>query len=204
MWEGTHQYLFAFTYYKQAGVLRAVADFVRMLLMYRTALLRVHGGWSNLTMAEDMDLTWSLYQGGEVRFVPGRCAIDRAANLQAHGPAPALVARVHPERQAHWRGPLSAPLLRSAVAVAFWDATAAAALSLVPPRSSPSCCGRPGCSATSSTPRRARSVVVGAARRREMGDCMPAFFVLRTVNAIYFHGRRRRIRAGPHAASTDR
>ena len=39
--------------------------------IYRTAVLRDAGGWSNRTMAEDMDLTWTLYQRGfKVRFVP--------------------------------------------------------------------------------------------------------------------------------------
>jgi cellulose synthase/poly-beta-1,6-N-acetylglucosamine synthase-like glycosyltransferase len=38
---------------------------------YRTAQLREVGGWSNRTMAEDMDLTWTFYrEGWKVRFVP--------------------------------------------------------------------------------------------------------------------------------------
>jgi GT2 family glycosyltransferase len=37
---------------------------------YRAERVREAGGWSNRTMAEDMDLTWSLYRAGhKVRFV---------------------------------------------------------------------------------------------------------------------------------------
>ena len=39
--------------------------------VYRTEILRQVGGWSNRTLAEDMDLTWTLYRAGHgVRFVP--------------------------------------------------------------------------------------------------------------------------------------
>ena len=39
--------------------------------IHRTDLLRDIGGWSNRTMAEDMDLMWTLYaMGRKVRFVP--------------------------------------------------------------------------------------------------------------------------------------
>lgn len=39
--------------------------------MYWTDRLRELGGWSTRTLAEDMDLTWSLYRlGHKVRFVP--------------------------------------------------------------------------------------------------------------------------------------
>src|SRR5712691_6120966 len=74
MWErGRYvEYLFAFTYYKR------VQEYYGKPLtssgcfsMYRTAILRAQRGWSDRTLAEDMDLTWSLYQtGNEVRFVP--------------------------------------------------------------------------------------------------------------------------------------
>src|SRR2546422_966333 len=66
------EYLFAFTFYKQ------VQDYYRKPLissgcfsMYRTDALRTQGGWPTRTLAEDMELTWSLDQAGrEVRFVP--------------------------------------------------------------------------------------------------------------------------------------
>src|SRR5436309_15033318 len=67
------EYLFAFTYYKQ------VQDYYGKPLissgcfsMYRTEILGAQGGWSNSTLAEDVDLTWSLYkEGDEVRCVHG-------------------------------------------------------------------------------------------------------------------------------------
>jgi cellulose synthase/poly-beta-1,6-N-acetylglucosamine synthase-like glycosyltransferase len=67
------EYLFAFSLFKQ------VQDFYGKpmissgcLSMYRTDALRAAGGWSNRTMAEDMDLTWTLFKAGwQVRFIPG-------------------------------------------------------------------------------------------------------------------------------------
>src|SRR3989441_12667992 len=102
--------------------------------MYRTAILREQGGWSDRTMAEDMDLTWSLYQGGHaVRFVPEAVCYPiepRTFTLMgtqlrrwSHG----FVQNV----RLHWRGLLTVPYLRSPVAAAFWDATIAAAVYLV-------------------------------------------------------------------------
>ena len=66
------EYLFAFSFFKP------IQDhFERPLIssgcfsIYRTDVLREIGGWSNRTMAEDMDLTWTLYAAGrKVRFVP--------------------------------------------------------------------------------------------------------------------------------------
>jgi len=59
------EYLFAFTFFKP------VQDFLDRPLIssgcfsaYRTRILRDVGGWSNRTMAEDMDLTWTLYAAG--------------------------------------------------------------------------------------------------------------------------------------------
>lgn len=66
------EYLFSFSFYKQ------VQDYFGKplissgcLSMYRTQYLRQAGGWSTRTMAEDMDLTWTLYRlGYKVRFMP--------------------------------------------------------------------------------------------------------------------------------------
>ena len=66
------EYLFSFSFYKQ------IQDFYGKplissgcLSMYRTPYLREAGCWSTRTMAEDMDLTWSLYQlGYKIRFMP--------------------------------------------------------------------------------------------------------------------------------------
>ena len=129
------EYLFAFTYYKQ------VQEYYGKPLissgcfsMYRTALLRAQEGWSDRTLAEDMDLTWAFYEAGqEVRFVPEAVCypieprtftlMGKQLRRWSHG----FVQNV----KLHWRGLLHVPYLRSAVAVAFWDATIAAALYLV-------------------------------------------------------------------------
>jgi cellulose synthase/poly-beta-1,6-N-acetylglucosamine synthase-like glycosyltransferase len=123
------EYVFAFSFYK------LIQDHYGVPLissgcfsMYRTDVLRAHGGWSNRTMAEDMDLTWQFYQcGHKVRFVPEaacwpiephnfhfmRCQLRR----WAHG----FVQNV----RVHWRGILDVAWLRAAVAVAVWDSTVA-------------------------------------------------------------------------------
>ena len=66
------EYLFAF------GLYKPIQDYYdRPLLasgcfsVYRTKVLRDHGGWPTRTVAEDMDLTWNVYLSGwKVRFVP--------------------------------------------------------------------------------------------------------------------------------------
>ena len=75
------EYLLAFSWYKP------IQDYYQKPLIssgcfsaYRTNVLRSAGGWSTRTMAEDMDLTWTFYQGGhEVRFVPEAvCYLSRS------------------------------------------------------------------------------------------------------------------------------
>jgi biofilm PGA synthesis N-glycosyltransferase PgaC len=189
------EYLFAFTYYKQ------LQEFYRKPLissgcfsMYRTALLRDHGGWSNRTLAEDMDLTWSFYQAGhEVRFVPEAMCYPiepRSFSLMgkqlrrwSHG----FVQNV----RLHWRGLLAVPFLRAAVAVAFWDATIAAAVYLVLLPILAVVFANPWIllGYVIDAPAVLVPVLAGAARRGEIGQALasvPAFFVLRTVNAVFF------------------
>src|SRR6266700_2417553 len=161
------EYLFAFTFYKQ------VQEYYGKPLissgcfsMYRTAILRAQGGWSNRTMAEDMDLTWSLYRAGyEVRFVQ--------------------------KVKLHWRDVLAVPYLRSAVAVAFWDATVAAALYLVALPVLALVLASPWVllGYVIDAPAVLVPVLAGAVPRREVGRALasvPAFFLLRTVNAVFF------------------
>jgi len=189
------EYLFAFTFYK-----RVQEVYGKPLIssgcysMYRTDVLRAMGGWSNRTMAEDMDLTWSLYQRGwEVRFVPEAVCYPiepRTFNFLAkqlrrwsHG----FVQNV----RLHRRGLLQVPYLRSAVAVAFWDALIASALYLfllpvlaLVLRSPWLLLGY-----VIDVPAVLVPVLAGAAARREVGRAlasMPAFFVLRTVNGFFF------------------
>ena len=189
------EYLFAFTYYKQ------VQEYYGKPLissgcfsMYRTDILGAHNGWSNRTLAEDVDLTWSLYQAGhEVRFVPDAvcypiepCTLTlmgKQLRRWSHG----FVQNV----KLHWRGLLAVPYLRSAVAVAFWDATIAAALYLVLLPILALVLARPWIliGYVIDAPAVLVPVLAGAARRGEIRRAiasLPAFFVLRTVNAVFF------------------
>ena len=189
------EYLFAFTYYKQ------VQDYYGKplissgcLSMYRTSVVRVLGGWSDRTLAEDMDLTWSMYQAGhEVHFVPEATCypiepgtfelMGKQLRRWSHG----FVQNV----KLHWRGLLHVPYLRSAVAVSFWDATIAAAVYLVALPIFAILLRNPWVllGYVIDAPAVLVPVLVGAVRRREVGRALasvPAFFVLRTVNALFF------------------
>src|SRR5207249_4557927 len=123
------EYLFAFTFYKP------IQDFYEKPLIssgcfsaYRTGVLRRVGGWSARTLAEDMDLTWSLYEEGYgVRFIPEAVCypleprsyhfMRKQLRRWSHG----FVQNV----RLHCRGVVREPYLRSTVAVAMWDATVA-------------------------------------------------------------------------------
>ncbi|HEX2727967.1 MAG TPA: glycosyltransferase family 2 protein, partial [Beijerinckiaceae bacterium] len=129
------EYLFAFTFYKP------IQDFFQKPMIssgcfsaYRTDVLRGVGGWSNRTMAEDMDLTWTLYQRGHgVRFVPEALCypiephdfnfLGKQLRRWSHG----FVQNV----RTHWRGVLHLPYLRSILAVGLWDATIASLAYLI-------------------------------------------------------------------------
>ena len=189
------EYLFAFTYYKQLQ-----ECYGKPLIssgcfsMYRTDILRSQGGWSPRTLAEDMDLTWSLYQAGhEVRFVPDAVCypiepatfalMKKQLRRWSHG----FVQNV----RLHWRGILAVPYLRSAVAVAFWDATIASAVYLVVLPLLAVLLAKPWIllGYVIDGPAVLVPVVAGAVRRGEIRRALasiPAFFVLRTVNAVFF------------------
>jgi biofilm PGA synthesis N-glycosyltransferase PgaC len=102
--------------------------------IYLTEALRSHGGWSARTMAEDMDLTWTIYEaGGKVRFLPAATSypiephnfhfISKQLRRWSHG----FVQNV----RLHKRSLLSLGFLRSIVTVAFWDALLASLAYLV-------------------------------------------------------------------------
>jgi poly-beta-1,6-N-acetyl-D-glucosamine synthase len=189
------EYLFAFTFYK-----RVQEYYGKPLIssgcfsMYRTTTLRDHGGWSNRTLAEDMDLTWSLYQSGnEVRFVPEAVCypiephsfslMRKQLRRWSHG----FLQNV----RLHWRGLLGVPYLRSAVAVAVWDATIAAAVYLMLLPILAVWLASPWIllGYVIDAPAVLVPVLAGAAPRREIRRALaslPAFFVLRTVNALFF------------------
>jgi cellulose synthase/poly-beta-1,6-N-acetylglucosamine synthase-like glycosyltransferase len=132
------EYMLAFSFFK-----RIQDQFGKPLIssgcfsIYRTAVLRAMGGWSTRTMAEDMDLTWTLYAADhKVRFVPGAVAypieprdlefLRKQLRRWSHG----FVQNVW----LHRRALLELGYLRSIVAVAFWDAVLAsiAYLALLP------------------------------------------------------------------------
>jgi len=137
MWERGRfvEYLLAFTFYKP------IQDYYQKPLIssgcfsaYRTDMLCAAGGWSNRTLAEDVDLTWRFYQQGhQVRFIPQAVCypiephdfsfMRKQLRRWSHG----FVQNV----RLHWRGVLNVRYLRSAVAVAFWDATFASLAYLV-------------------------------------------------------------------------
>jgi cellulose synthase/poly-beta-1,6-N-acetylglucosamine synthase-like glycosyltransferase len=137
LWERARyvEYLFAFSFFKQ------IQDYYEKpfissgcFSIYRTEALRRLGGWSTRTMAEDMDLTWSLYEAGwKVRFVPEAvCYPIEPHNLLfmrkqlkrwSHG----FVQNV----RLHWRGVLDIGYLRSLVAIACYDALIASIAFLV-------------------------------------------------------------------------
>jgi cellulose synthase/poly-beta-1,6-N-acetylglucosamine synthase-like glycosyltransferase len=131
MWErGRYvEYLLAFSFFK-----RIQDTYGKPLIssgcfsVYRTAELREAGGWSTRTMAEDMDLTWTLYQADHrVRFVPEAVSypiephnfefMGKQLRRWSHG----FVQNV----RLHWRSLLELGYLRSTVAVGFWDAVMA-------------------------------------------------------------------------------
>ncbi|HJU72373.1 MAG TPA: glycosyltransferase family 2 protein [Gemmatimonadaceae bacterium] len=189
------EYLFAFTFYK-----RVQDAFGTPLIssgcfsMYRTEDVRAAGGWSTRTLAEDMDLTWTLHQAQKkVRFVPEAVCypiepqtfyfLSKQLRRWSHG----FVQNV----RLHWRGLLRVPFLRHAVAVSFWDAVVAALVYLLALPLVALALGTPLplLGYIIDVPAVAVPVLVGAHARGETRKALaslPAFFVLRTVNAIYF------------------
>lgn len=189
------EYLFAFTFYKRiqeqyGAPLIASGCFS----MYRTDMLRSVGGWSTRTLAEDMDLTWTFYQQGRaIRFIPEAVSypiephnyhfLDKQLRRWSHG----FVQNV----MRHWRGVLQVPFLRHSVAVSFWDAVVAAAvyLFLLPVLAVVLDTPWILVGYIIDVPAVAVPVLVGAAQRGETRRALaslPAFFVLRTVNAWHF------------------
>ncbi|HUQ19604.1 MAG TPA: glycosyltransferase family 2 protein [Gemmatimonadaceae bacterium] len=189
------EYLFAFTFYKQ------VQEYYEKPLIssgcfsvYRTDALVAHNGWETRTLAEDMDLTWSFYEAGEkVRFVPDAVCypiephtyrfMSRQLKRWSHG----FVQNV----RLHWRNLLHVPYLRSAVAVSMWDASLAAFLYLLLLPVLAIYFRTPWLllGYVIDAPAMLVPVMAGAIPRGEGLKALaslPAFFVLRTVNAIFF------------------
>jgi cellulose synthase/poly-beta-1,6-N-acetylglucosamine synthase-like glycosyltransferase len=129
------EYMMAFSFFK-----RIQDHFGKPLIssgcfsVYRSEELRAAGGWSTRTMAEDMDLTWTLYRAGrKVRFVPAAVSypiephnfefMGKQLRRWSHG----FVQNVC----LHWRSVLSLGYLRSVVAIALWDALMASLAYLI-------------------------------------------------------------------------
>jgi poly-beta-1,6-N-acetyl-D-glucosamine synthase len=129
------EYMLAFSFFK-----RIQDHFGKPLIssgcfsVYRTQELRAVGGWSSRTMAEDMDLTWTLYRADhKVRFVPEAVSypiephnfefMGKQLRRWSHG----FVQNV----RLHWRSVLSLGYLRSVVAIGFWDALMASLAYLI-------------------------------------------------------------------------
>lgn len=188
------EYLFAFNFYKQ------IQDYYTKPLiasgcfsMYETKVLKSVGGWSTRTLAEDMDLTWTFYEKGYgVRFIPEAISypiephdygfMSKQLKRWSHGYVQNIMV--------HWRGILNVPYLRMAVAVQLWDATVASTiyLFLLPVAAlifSPWLL----LGYFIDVPAVLVPVLAGAMPRGETFKALasvPAFFVLRTVNAIFF------------------
>lgn len=189
------EYLFAFTFYKrvqEAWGAPLIAS--GCFSMYRASAVRAVGGWPTRTLAEDMDLTWTFYErGGKVRFLPEAVSypiephdfhfLGKQLRRWSHG----FVQNV----RLHRKGLLEVPFLRHAVAVAFWDAVVAAAAYLFVLPLLALAFGNPWLlmGYVIDVPAVAVPVLAGAARRGELRRALfslPAFFVLRTVNAMFF------------------
>lgn len=189
------EYLFAFTFYKrvqEAWGAPLIAS--GCFSMYRTGALRAVGGWSTRTLAEDMDLTWTFYQyEWKVRFIPEAVSypiephnfhfLSKQLKRWSHG----FVQNVRLHRQ----GILAVPFLRHSVAVAFWDAVIAAVAYLFVLPVLAVALGSPWLllGYVIDVPAVAVPVLAGAAKRGEVRRALaslPSFFVLRTVNAVYF------------------
>lgn len=191
------EYLFAFTFYKQVqDQYGAPLVSSGCFSMYRTAALRAVGGWQTRTLAEDMDLTWTLYRMGyAVRFVPDAICyplephtyrfLKKQLRRWSHG----FVQNI----RFHRRNVLGVPFLRSAIAVALWDAVVASVVYLALLPLAAILFQNPYflLGYIIDIPAIVVPVLVGAVRRREIGRALvsvPSFFVLRTVNAVFFLG----------------
>jgi biofilm PGA synthesis N-glycosyltransferase PgaC len=190
------EYMLAFSFFK-----RIQDNYGKPLIssgcfsVYRTAELRAAGGWSLRTMAEDMDLTWTMYQAGhKVRFVAeavcypiephDREFLGKQLKRWSHG----FVQNV----RLHWSAVLHLGYLRSVVAVAVWDALLASfAYLLLLPVLAILVDPLVLLAYVVDAPVLLVPVLWQAVARREVGRALasfPSFFVLRVVNAVYMLG----------------
>jgi biofilm PGA synthesis N-glycosyltransferase PgaC len=200
------EYLYSFTFPKQVQdaygkPLIASGCFAA----YRTDVLCAIGGWSSRTLAEDMDLTWTLYERDwKVRFVPDaqcypieprdRRLLGKQLRRWSHG----FVQNV----RLHWRGLLGMRYFRSVLTIATFDAVISpVATLLLLPLLAVFVTAWFALGYVVDLPIVAIPVLVAARRRREtrLALCsLPCFFVLRLANcwfmlrAVMDEGRGRR------------
>lgn len=188
------EYLLAFSFYKP------IQDhYGRPLIasgcfsIYRTDMLRAYGGWRTRTMAEDMDLTWTMYhEGARVRFVPEAVCypiephnftfMRKQLRRWSHG----FMQNV----QLHFGRVLQIDFLRSTIGVALWESTVASIIYLGVLPLAAILFGNPWILLiyVLDAPALMVPVLAQAAARREFGRALasiPAFFVLRVVNSVF-------------------
>lgn len=190
------EYLLAFGFYKRVqDQLGKPLIASGCFSMYRTAELREAGGWSTRTMAEDMDLTWTLYARGHgVRFIPDAVSYPieprsfdfLRAQLKrwSHG----FVQNV----RLHRRSLVGLGHLRSLVAIGMWDAVLASIAYLLVFPVLAVILGAPVLLAyVADAPIIAIPVIwqaLGRGEARRAIASFPAFFVLRFVNGFFMLG----------------
>ena len=187
------EYLFAFNFYKP------IQDFVGKPLIssgcfsaYKTRILRSVGGWSTRTMAEDMDLTWTLYhEGYKVRFVRDALCypiephdfgfLSKQLRRWSHG----FVQNV----RLHWRDVMPVPYLRSILTVGYWDAIVSSiAYLIVIPLLMIFVHPVMAAAYVIDLPAIAVPVLIKAWQRREFGRALlslPCFLIIRLVNSFF-------------------
>ena len=188
------EYLLAFSFYKP------IQDHYGKPLIasgcfsiYRTAVLLAHGGWPTRTMAEDMDLTWTMYAAGErVRFTPAPVCypiephsfglMRKQLRRWSHG----FMQNV----QLHWPRAIAIRYLRSAIGVALWESTAASILYLGVLPLAALVFQNPWLLLVYvlDAPALMAPVLTLAAQRNEFGRALtsiPSFFLLRVVNCAF-------------------
>ena len=188
------EYLLAFAFYKP------IQDYFTKPLIasgcfsiYRTEVLRAHGGWQTRTMAEDMDLTWSMYHAGRtVRFVPDAVCypiephsfhfMRKQLKRWSHG----FMQNV----QLHWTSLLQIGFLRSVIGVALWESTVASVIYLGVVPLTALLTGNPLVLIVYvlDAPALMVPVLMQASKRREFWKAfasIPSFFVLRVINCVF-------------------
>jgi cellulose synthase/poly-beta-1,6-N-acetylglucosamine synthase-like glycosyltransferase len=188
------EYLLAFSFYKP------IQDHYGKPLIasgcfsiYRTDVLCAHGGWKTRTMAEDMDLTWTMYDAGQrVRFVPDAVCypiephnftfMRKQLRRWSHG----FMQNV----QLHWGRLLSIGYLRSVIAVALWESTVASIIYLAVLPLTAIILQNPLILLVYvlDGPALLAPVLTQAASRNEFWRAtasIPSFFVLRVVNCVF-------------------